>query len=135
MDRQEAAALLGVDPKAGAAEVRRRYQELYSDYQIRLTNAPTPALRTTYQKKLQQLEEASKLLLEGMEVDPHADLPSASPVLERLDEEPDRAKTAPAAAADEARSRPAWRMPAIMGIAARRGSTTRRRTSPSNCTG
>ena len=39
-------------------EVRKRYQKLYNDFQIRLTNAPTPALKKMYQRNMQDLKVA-----------------------------------------------------------------------------
>ncbi|MBK9376148.1 MAG: hypothetical protein IPN03_21095 [Holophagales bacterium] len=50
MTKQEAAEILGIPVTATAEEVRRRYQEVFSDFQIRLTNAPTAQLRKTYQE-------------------------------------------------------------------------------------
>ena len=78
MTRDDAAQLLGLSLSARADEVRQRFQELYSDYQIRLTNAPTPSLKRTYQQNLRELEEASRLLLGGG-ADAQADLPAAEP--------------------------------------------------------
>jgi WD40 repeat protein len=78
MTKQEAAAILSIDPQATADEVRRRYEQLYSDYQIRLTNAPTPSLKKVYQKNLQELQEAVQVL-NGSADQFHADLPSIEP--------------------------------------------------------
>lgn len=80
MTKEEAAAILGILPTSTIDEVRRRYQELHSDYQIRLTNAPTPALRKAYQKNLQELREASEVLYPGLELTTASDLPTSQPV-------------------------------------------------------
>jgi pSer/pThr/pTyr-binding forkhead associated (FHA) protein len=63
MTPAEAAALLGLQPGASAAEVQRRYQQLARDVQTRLRNAPTPSLKRMYQKDLQDLKIASEVLL------------------------------------------------------------------------
>lgn len=62
----QAAELLGVQPGAPRDEVRRRYQKVYNDYQIRLTNAPTASLKRMYQKSLQELKAAAELLAPGV---------------------------------------------------------------------
>jgi hypothetical protein len=68
MTKQEAADVLGVSSAAGLDEVRNRYQEMYSDYQIRLTNAPTHALKRTYQQNLEGMRAAVRVLFPGIEV-------------------------------------------------------------------
>ena len=62
----EAAEILGVAPGAGHEEVRRRYQRIYNDLQIRLTNAPTASLKRMYQKNLQNLKVAAETLAPGV---------------------------------------------------------------------
>jgi len=80
MTKAEAAALLGVGENAPELEVRQKYQSLYNEYQIRLTSAPTPALRQTYQLKLQELLEASTTLYPAFAADRTLDLPLAEPI-------------------------------------------------------
>jgi pSer/pThr/pTyr-binding forkhead associated (FHA) protein len=63
---EEAAELLGVLPGAPKHEIRKKYQKIYNDYQIRLTNAPTPSLKRMYQKNLQDLKAAAELLSPGI---------------------------------------------------------------------
>jgi hypothetical protein len=65
MTRTEAAELLGVEPGAAAREVVKRYQMMHNDYQIRITNAPTAALKRMYQKNLQDLRAACEVLAPG----------------------------------------------------------------------
>jgi hypothetical protein len=79
MTRAEAAELLGVHDTSTPDAILRRYEELHNDFQIRLTNAPTPTLKKTYQRSLQELDAAVDLLVPGR---PPAvpDLPSAEPV-------------------------------------------------------
>ena len=85
MTRGEAAAILGVDEHAPAGEIRKRYESLHTDYQIRLTNAPTPTLKKTYQQKLQDVLDACAVLVPGFSPAQHGgDLPSAEPVLTEL---------------------------------------------------
>ena len=62
----EAAELLGVTPGAPPHEIRRKYQKIYNDYQIRLTNAPTASLKRMYQKNLQELKAAVEVLAPGL---------------------------------------------------------------------
>ena len=80
MTKDEAAAILGVQVTASAADVRRRFEELYNDFQIRLTNAPTPNLKKAYQKNLQDLRAACESLAPGAVADPVPDLPASEPV-------------------------------------------------------
>ena len=62
----QAAELLGVAPGASRDEVRRQYQKIYNDYQIRLTNAPTASLKRMYQKSVQELKAAAEVLAPGL---------------------------------------------------------------------
>jgi len=62
----EAAEILGVGPGAPAHEVRKKYQRIYNDLQIRLTNAPTASLKRMYQKNLQRLKAAAELISPGV---------------------------------------------------------------------
>lgn len=66
MSTEEAAALLGLWAGAPAEEVRRQYQRIYNDLQIRLTNAPAPSLKRMYQKNLQDLKIACEVLCPGL---------------------------------------------------------------------
>jgi hypothetical protein len=45
----------------------RRYQKLFNDFQIRITNAPTPALKM-YQKNIQDLRTAADIISPGVVV-------------------------------------------------------------------
>jgi hypothetical protein len=80
MNREEAATLLNLNAEATATDVRSHFQELYSDYQVRLTNAPTAALKKAYQKNLEDLRQACEVLCPGFVFDSDGDLPSAQPV-------------------------------------------------------
>ena len=66
VSRAQAAELLGIGPGASAPEIRRQYQRIYNDYQIRLTNAPTASLKRMYQKNLQELKAAVEVLAPGL---------------------------------------------------------------------
>ncbi len=66
LSASEAAEILGVAPGAGPDEVRKRYQRMYNDLQIRLTNAPTASLKRMYQKNLQNLKLAAETLAPGV---------------------------------------------------------------------
>lgn len=79
MNRTDAALILNVDPSASPEEARRAYQELFTEHQVRLTNAPTPALRSLYQARLLELEEAKDALLSTSPSDSNSDLPTDQP--------------------------------------------------------
>jgi len=66
MSAAEAAEILGLLPGAAVDEVRRSYQRIYNDLQIRLTNAPTATLKRMYQKNLQNLKTAAEVLAPGV---------------------------------------------------------------------
>ncbi|MCM2257490.1 MAG: FHA domain-containing protein [Vicinamibacteria bacterium] len=66
MSAQEAASVLGVAPGATPDEIRRRYQKFYNEMQVRLTNAPTPALKRMYQKSLTDARQAAETLCPGI---------------------------------------------------------------------
>jgi hypothetical protein len=78
MTKAEAADLLGVQEHAPLDRIRRRFEELHNDFNIRLTNAPTAALRKTYQQNLQDLRAAVELLAPGAAAQ-MVDLPAAEP--------------------------------------------------------
>ena len=63
LTREEALALLGIDPAATLPEIRRRYEDMYSEYRVRETNAPTKALRMKYQTSVAAIEAAGTVLL------------------------------------------------------------------------
>ncbi len=72
--------ILGLNEQATPSEIQKRYQELYDDYNIRLTNAPTPALKKLYQKNLQEIEDAySKLNIGKPSHADNSSLPSSRP--------------------------------------------------------
>jgi hypothetical protein len=66
MDPAEAAEMLGLWPGSPPDEVKKRYQKMYNDFQIRLTNAPTPSLKKMYQKNIQDLRAAAEALAPGV---------------------------------------------------------------------
>jgi predicted component of type VI protein secretion system len=61
----QAAEILGLAAGAPPADVRRQYQKLHNDLQVRMTNTPSPSLKRMYQKNLQELKQASELLAPG----------------------------------------------------------------------
>ena|GEM_PF-1702354 len=79
VDHSSARAILDLPPGAGPEDIRRRYQELYSDYQIRLTNAPTPDLKRRYERRLEELRKAHAILMPD-DAGLAGDLPASSPV-------------------------------------------------------
>jgi hypothetical protein len=98
MTPSEAAAILGVGEDVAIDDLRRRYETLHNDYQIRLTNAPTAALKKTYQQKLQELVTAASALHPSFAAAVrNADLPSAEPTLDadEIMDNPPRRSSAP----------------------------------------
>ncbi|MCF8364988.1 MAG: hypothetical protein K9H16_04360 [Bacteroidales bacterium] len=79
MQKDEALQLLNLKDNATSEEIVAKYNEQYSDYQVRLTNAPTPNLKKLYQKNLQELEEAKSVLISGTDTDT-SELVSKTPV-------------------------------------------------------
>jgi predicted component of type VI protein secretion system len=65
MTPAQAAEILGLAPGTPPADVRRQYQKLHNDLQVRMTNTPSPSLKRMYQKNLQELKQASELLAPG----------------------------------------------------------------------
>lgn len=79
MNRTDAATILGIDASASAEEAKRAYQDLFTEHQVRLTNAPTPALRSLYQARLLELDEARDVFLTPSLSDADSDLPTDQP--------------------------------------------------------
>lgn len=86
MTRSEAAAVLGVAEDVTAGDLRRQFEQLHNDFQVRLANAPTPALKKTYQQKLQEIVAAAGTLHPSFAAAAaSADLPVAEPVIDGHD--------------------------------------------------
>lgn len=79
MNRTDAAAILNIDPSASLEDAWRAYQELFTEHQVRLTNAPTPALRSLYQARILELDEAKDAFLIPSAGDADTDLPTDQP--------------------------------------------------------
>jgi hypothetical protein len=82
MKKEDCFQLLGLPESSSESEIKKKYTELFNDYQLRLTNAPTPNLKKLYQKNIQELNDALDVLLEGGAEGVNKDLPSSSPVFE-----------------------------------------------------
>src|SRR5438552_4181167 len=80
MTKEEALQLLALPDNPTDEDTKKKYNELYNEYQIRLTNAPTPNLKKLYQKNLQELNEALNFLLLGETSGILKELPSSAPV-------------------------------------------------------
>lgn len=79
MQRNEAAAVLGLDENATAAQARDRAKQLESELSQKIGRAPTPSLRSSYQKSLQQIGEAARAFGGDSGSSGSADLPSSEP--------------------------------------------------------
>lgn len=84
MTKDEAAQLLNVSVNASQPEIQTKFQEMFNEYQIRLTNAPTPNLKKIYQNNLQELNTALSVL-SGKSSAAVSDLPSSSPTYKHVD--------------------------------------------------
>jgi pSer/pThr/pTyr-binding forkhead associated (FHA) protein len=65
MTAAQAAEMLGIAVGTPPADVRRMYQKLHNDLQVRMTNTPSPSLKRMYQKNLQELKLACEVLAPG----------------------------------------------------------------------
>ena len=80
--REDAAARLGVAVGASSWEVKARYDEMAADLEARIASAQTPHLQRTWQKNLEELRDAVRLLAPDLLLDyAVSDLPSAQPVV------------------------------------------------------
>jgi len=77
-DQREALNLLEMDPGATEDVIRSRFKELYSEFQVRTTNAPTPELKKKYERRVEELRHAVEVLIPPTES--QQDLPSSEPV-------------------------------------------------------
>lgn len=78
-DRDSALAALDLPRDAGEGQVQQRYRELYSEFRIRLTNAPTQELKRTYERRLEELQAAIAILAPQAAAGA-SDLPAIEPV-------------------------------------------------------
>ncbi len=62
MNKDEALSKLELEEGATSSDINTQYQEFYNEFQMRITNAPTEHQRKLYQKKLEELSEAFKVL-------------------------------------------------------------------------
>jgi len=109
----EARALLGVHPGASPEEVHARFEEVSRDLQAKLASARTPTLQATYQRNLDSVAEARRLLAPNLLTeDVLADLPAVQPSVgpDSLDMSDMRGAVADPiqVTADPARSQGAW---------------------------
>jgi len=88
-------AVLDLPMGSSEKEIRQKYQELFSEYQVRLTNAPTPKLKEKYNQKLEDLRAAFAELVPDAAGAAASDLPSSKPVAVPRDETPRPSPAAP----------------------------------------
>jgi hypothetical protein len=87
MTKQEALELLDLEENSSNEKIERSYKQLFSEYRLRLDNAPTPHLKALYQKNLKRLEEAYELLRVKEPENEILDLPTVTPLLQ-IEKEP-----------------------------------------------
>src|SRR5690606_13788321 len=75
MERKEAYERLELPEGSDLQEVRRKFAEIYNDYQMRIDNPPTPRMRQTYEQHLETVKEAYALLNGSDGMDDTGDLP------------------------------------------------------------
>ena len=75
MERKKAYERLELPEGADLQEVRRKFAEIYNDYQMRIDNPPTPRMRQIYERHLEAVKEAYALLNGSDGMDDTADLP------------------------------------------------------------
>lgn len=80
MNIKKALELLDLEEGASIQEIRKAYQEMYNDMQIRITNVPD-SLRQKYIERLKLIDEAYQVLGGALE-DDITDLPSTGPIEE-----------------------------------------------------
>src|SRR5690606_19282581 len=82
MTKQEAYERLELPEGADLQEVRRKFAEVYNDYQMRIDNPLTPRMRQIYERHLESAKEAYALLNESEGLDDKGDLPHTGPIVE-----------------------------------------------------
>lgn len=79
LTKAAAADVLGVPVTASRQDIERRYQEVFNEFSVRLTHAPTAALRETFQKNLREVQAAVDVLAPGLR-SASDELPASTPV-------------------------------------------------------
>src|SRR4051812_43534700 len=76
----EATEMLQLSGTPTPDEAERRFRDLYSEFQLRLTNAPTPQLRALYQSRLAEIAVARDIVAQHANTEEQSmDLPIARP--------------------------------------------------------
>ncbi len=88
MTKSEAQNILAVHEGESAEKVKQKYGEMQNDYQMRLTNAPTPNLKRLYQKNILELNSAFELLCPNIDHLVASELPSSEPNFDTKFESP-----------------------------------------------
>ena len=87
MTSEQALEVLELSPNPDMEQVRQRYRELYSEYRMRLTNAPMSSLKQVYQQNLEEIREACEVLQPGLLDDETLWLPGSGPSMGGTDED------------------------------------------------
>lgn len=89
MTREEALEKLELPVDAASTQISETFQELYNEFQMRITNAPTEHQRKLYRQKLEELEGAYEVLNDGIEL---ARGQEELPAVEEVDYQPEEQK-------------------------------------------
>ncbi|MBE8721957.1 OmpA family protein [Sphingobacterium pedocola] len=85
MTKEQAYERLELPVGTDLQTVRRRFAEMHNDYRMRIENAPTPRLKQTFERGLEELKEAYALLNESNGMDDTATLPRTGEIFTKLE--------------------------------------------------
>lgn len=84
MTKEESLELFDLPADASDEQIIEKFREMYSDYMLRLTNAPSPNLKKIYNQNIEKLEKAFKILCPDAEADSTQFLPTDKPMLDTV---------------------------------------------------
>lgn len=70
MEKAAAFEKLGLNGNEDKSIIQSKYNEMYNDYRLMIENAPTPKLRESFERNLQELEEAYAAIQNTQELTP-----------------------------------------------------------------
>ncbi|MBE8721956.1 WG repeat-containing protein [Sphingobacterium pedocola] len=94
MNKEQAYERLELPVGTDLQTVRKKFAEMHNDYRMRIENAPTPRLKQTFERGLEELKEAYALLNESERMDDVAELPRTERSFEQEEAVEKKAATA-----------------------------------------